>query len=312
MKSKPSPLHLKTPLLENRRLSAALNKNILNKMECWQPSGSFKNRGISFLCEHYAKQGKKAFVSSSGGNAGLAVAYAGRHLKLPVTVFVPQTTSEMAISRIKLEGADVVVTGHVWDDTNKTAMQAAEEQDAAFIPPFDNPLIWEGHATLVEELAEQTNKPDAIVLSVGGGGLMCGVAQGLQKVGWDDVPIIAVETKGCDSLHAALQAKKLVSLDSMTSICTSLGAKRVAEQAFNVAQATPVHSVVTTDARAVNAILTFADDMRTLVEPACGAALSIVYDNHDIIQPYQNIVVIVCGGTGVSLEQLHAWREKFL
>jgi len=304
------PLHLETPLLENRRLSKALNKTILNKMECNQPSGSFKNRGISTLCEHMVAAGHHALVSASGGNAGLAVAYAGRHLNVPVTVFVPITTSEMAISRIKLEGADVVVTGDVWDETNKTAMATADKQNAAFIPPFDHPLIWQGHASLVDELTKQTQKPDAIVLSVGGGGLMNGVALGLQQVGWQDIPIIAVETQGCASLHAAIQAKKLVTLDSMTSICTSLGAKRVSQQALDVALNSPVESVVTTDARALNAVLQFADDMRTLVEPACGAALSVLYDNHPCIQPYQTIVVIVCGGTGVSLAQLDAWQSE--
>lgn len=305
-------LHLRTPLINNLRLCKKLNKTILFKMDCWQPSGSFKNRGISTLCEQLVAMGSPELVCSSGGNAGLAVAYAGRQLGVPVTVFVPQTTSQPAIDRIRLEGAHIEIVGKVWDEADNAARQEAQKRKAGFIPPFDHPLIWEGHSTLIDELHTETEKPDAIILSVGGGGLMSGVAQGLARYDWDDVPIVAVETEGCASLHAAIEAGHLVTLDKITSICTSLGAKRVAQHALEVAQTFEVQSIVTTDARAVNAVVEFADDMRTLVEPSCGASLSLVYDNHPSIASFNRIVVIVCGGTGVSLKQLEEWRRDYL
>jgi L-serine/L-threonine ammonia-lyase len=305
-------LHLRTPLINNLRLSKLLNKTILFKMDCWQPSGSFKNRGISTLCEQLVALGSSELVCSSGGNAGLAVAYAGRKLGVPVTVFVPRTTSQPAIQRIQLENAQVKIIGQVWDEADAAAREEASARNAGYVPPFDHPLIWEGHASIIDELHTETKKPDAIILSVGGGGLMCGVAHGLKRHGWEDIPILAVETEGCDSLRAAIDAGKLVTLDKITSICTSLGAKRVAQHALEIAQTFQVNSVVTTDARAVNAVLQFADDMRTLVEPACGASLSLVYDNHPSIADFKRIVVIVCGGTGVSLEQLRDWKRIYL
>jgi L-serine/L-threonine ammonia-lyase len=304
-------LHRHTPLIHSLPLSHQLNKTIHFKMDCWQPSGSFKNRGISVLCEHLVAIGSKSLICSSGGNAGLAVAYAGRKLGVPVTVFVPETTSAPAIDRIKLEGAEVRIVGKVWDEADAAARNEAAKQKAGFVPPFDHPLIWEGHATLIDELIQETEKPDAILLSVGGGGLLCGVAEGLARHGWEDVSILGVETEGCASFHAAVEAGHLVTLPDITSICTSLGAKRVAAQALKVAQTSPVESVVTTDARAVQAALQFADEMRTLVEPACGASLSLVYDNHPSIARFERIVVIVCGGTGVSLEQLEKWKNVF-
>jgi L-serine/L-threonine ammonia-lyase len=305
-------LHLQTPLINHLRLSEQLQKTILFKMDCWQPSGSFKNRGISALCEQLVALGARELVCSSGGNAGLAVAYAGRKLGLPVTVFVPETTSQPAIDRIRLENATVKIVGSVWDEADSAARIEAEKRKAGYVPPFDHPTIWEGHATLIDELYTETEKPDAILLSVGGGGLMSGVALGLARYGWNDIPILAVETEGCASLHAAMEAGRLVTLDKITSICTSLGAKRVAQHALEVTQEFKVQSVLTTDARAVNAVLEFADDMRTLVEPACGASLSLVYDNHPSIAPYQRIIVIVCGGANVSLKQMEEWKKNFL
>lgn len=304
-------LHLQTQLINNLRLSEALNKTILFKMDCWQHSGSFKNRGISVLCEQLVAMGSKELICSSGGNAGLAVAYAGRSLGVPVTVFVPETTSKPAIERIRLEGATIKIVGKVWDEADAAARAEVETRKAGYVPPFDHPLIWEGHASIVDELTLETEKPDAIVLSVGGGGLLCGIAHGLKRHGWEDVPILAVETEGCASLRAAIEAGKLVTLDKIDTICTSLGAKRVAQHALEVAQTFNVESIVTTDARAVAAVLQFADDMRTLVEPACGASLSLVYDNHPSLKPYHRIVFIVCGGTGVSLGQIEAWKNDY-
>ncbi len=104
-------LHIETNLVESRPLSASASCAIWLKLDALQPSGSFKLRGIGHACERYRDQGARRFVSSSGGNAGLAVAYAGRRLGVPVTVVVPETTSEMAQDLLRLENAEVIVHG---------------------------------------------------------------------------------------------------------------------------------------------------------------------------------------------------------
>ncbi len=306
-----SHLHIKTPVLENRRLSLQLHKTVLNKMECFQPTGAFKSRGICYMCQQIKAMGKNALVASSGGNAGLAVAYASRKLNMKATIIVFKSTSPMAIERIQQEGAEVIIHGDEWLESDHYARALAEKTNAAYIPPFDHPLIWEGHATLSHELKDQIEKPDAIVLSVGGGGLMCGVIQGLHDIGWPDVPIIATETVGAASLHAAMEAGKLVTLPEITSIAVTLGARRVAAKALEWTHHHEVHSVVVSDKQAVNACLQFADDMRVLVEPACGAALAVVYDNLPIITHYSTVLVVICGGVGVSISQLQTWKEQF-
>jgi L-serine/L-threonine ammonia-lyase len=304
------PLHIPTPLIESAPLSRAAGCSIWLKLEALQPPGSFKIRGIGAACEHYARQGAQRFVSSSGGNAGLAVAYAGRRLAIPVTVVVPETTSERARDLLRLEGAEVIVHGASWQEANALAQSMLTGTDA-FLHPFDNPLLWTGHATLIDEVAATGNKPDAVLLSVGGGGLLAGVMEGLARNGWGDVPVLAVETQGAASLHAAMQAGQPTALDAVTSIATSLGARQICARAFELSQSGQVRSLLVSDQQAVAACSRFLDDHRLLVEPACGAALAVAYDMPQALVPFDKVLIIVCGGATASADNLRAWTAQF-
>ncbi|NHQ89803.1 pyridoxal-phosphate dependent enzyme [Janthinobacterium lividum] len=299
-------LHIETPLLNSRALSLHSERAIWLKLEALQPPGSFKIRGIGLACEEYARRGASRFISSSGGNAGIAVAYAGRQLGIPVIVVVPETTSERAKALIAQEGAEVIVHGAAWQEANALAQSMLTPQDA-FLHPFDDPLLWQGHAGMIDEVASAGLKPDAVVLSVGGGGLLAGVAEGLQRNGWDDVAIVAVETQGAASLAAAVAAREHVALPAVTSIATSLAARQVCAQAYAISQTRRLHSVVVSDRAAVDACQRFISDQRLVVEPACGAALAAVYGKAPELAPYRNVLVIVCGGVTATTQQLDHW-----
>lgn len=299
-------LHIETPLLNSRALSLHSERAIWLKLEALQPPGSFKIRGIGLACEEYARRGASRFISSSGGNAGIAVAYAGRQLGIPVIVVVPETTSERAKALIAQEGAEVIVHGAAWQEANALAQSMLTPQDA-FLHPFDDPLLWQGHAGMIDEVASAGLKPDAVVLSVGGGGLLAGVAEGLQRNGWDDVAIVAVETQGAASLAAAVAAREHVALPAVTSIATSLAARQVCAQAFAISQTRLLHSVVVSDRAAVDACQRFITDQRLVVEPACGAALAAVYGKAPELASYRNVLVIVCGGVTATTQQLDHW-----
>lgn len=301
-----SPLHIKTPLIKSAGLSRDLNKSIYLKMDNMQPPGSFKIRGIGKLCEIEALKGATHFVSSSGGNAGVAVAYAGRHLSIPVTVFIPKTSHPIFIQALKGLNAKVVIEGDVWDETHKAATRYMHEKQATYIPPFDHPILWEGHSSIVDEVVEEGVKPDAVILAVGGGGLACGVLHGMHQHGWDTVPLITVETTGAASFARSVEADQLVTLDAIDTIATSLGAKRVTEQLFNWSKKHELIPVTVTDNRAINACYEMLNMHRVLVEPSAGAALSMLFDQHDVLAPYQSVLVIVCGGIGISLALLQA------
>lgn len=302
-----APLHIVTPLIESRPLSLRTGHEVWLKMEAMQPPGSFKLRGVGLACQTHACRGARRFVSSSGGNAGIAVAYAGRKLGLPVDVVVPETTSARARELIALQGARLTVHGASWQEANALA-QGMLGPDDAFIHPFDDPLLWSGHATLVDEVVQSAPAsgfvPDAVVLAVGGGGLLCGVVQGLQRNGWGHVPVLVAETHGADSLAQSVAAGQRITLSAITSIATSLGARQVCAQAFEATRQHPVLPAVVSDAQAVQACRQFLDDHRVLVEPACGAALAAL-DQLPALLPAllparlhqaSRILVVVCGG----------------
>ncbi|XP_021917379.1 L-serine dehydratase/L-threonine deaminase-like [Zootermopsis nevadensis] len=178
-----------------------------------------------------------------------------------------------------------------------------------------------GNSTLMDELKIQLpSKPSTIVLSVGGGGLLLGVLQGLERHGWKDVPVVAMETYGAHCFNLSVKAKKMVALEKITSVAKCLGARTVAPHLLEALPQFNVISEVVTDAQAIKSCIKFADDERTLVEPGCGATLSAVYCG--VLARLQNegflpqlttgpVVVIVCGGNGVSLHLLQDWAATF-
>ncbi len=302
-------LHVATPLIESLPMGKNLAGRVWLKLESCQPSGSFKNRGIGHACRVAVSKGATRLISSSGGNAGLAVAYSGRRLSVPVTVVVPSTTQPRTIELIESEGAEVIVTGANWDAAHQHATSLCSAE-TAYLHPFDDPNIWTGHASMIDEVAAEDLRPDIIVLSVGGGGLLCGVVEGAQRNGWEDIPIIAVETEGAASLHAAVVAGHHVAIDAIDSIATSLGATQIARRAYELLQSWPVISHIVTDRQAVEGCMRFLTDHRIVVEPACGASLHAVYQACDALAGKQSILVIVCGGVGATLEQLESWHRS--
>ena len=302
-------LHIETPLVESRQFSLSSGRSVWLKLDALQPPGSFKIRGVGLACETYVSRGARRLVSSSGGNAGLAVAYAGRLLSIPVAVVVPETTSDKAKELLRLENAEVMVHGASWQEANEYALSLLGSSDA-FIHPFDDPLLWQGHATMIDEVARSGLKPDAVVLSVGGGGLLSGVAEGLHRNGWGHIPILAVETEGAASFHEANKAGHPVQLEEIKSVATSLGAKRVCDKAVQWSKEHPIRSILVSDQSALSSCERFLADHRLLVEPACGASLALPYEKASELEQFDTVLVIVCGGATATIDQIRQWSAK--
>lgn len=305
-------------------------------------------------------------ISSSGGNAGLAVTTVARNMpEMDVSVIVPETTKPMVIEKLRSLGADVTVHGANWNSADKLARQRVAEAkeeggDAVYVSPFDNPLLWTGHSTVIDEIVTQlsespssTNlKMGAVLASVGGGGLLCGIFEGIERnyYGGDEIrsrsvrgsKVVGCETEGAASFAASFNAssasgtlggrKKLsmVTLDEITSVATSLGAMQVTPAVIQRAHrhqergeggsGDDVLSYVCTDSEAINACVNFATEHRMLVEPACGAALAPLYSERlrskllEELQGDENsaIVVEVCGGSGINCDLLQGWKTQFL
>jgi L-serine/L-threonine ammonia-lyase len=152
---------------------------------------------------------------------------------------------------------------------------------------------------------------------VGGGGLLSGILEGLYNVGWNDIPILISETKGAESFNISIEEGKLITLPSITSIATTLGARKVCNNVFEWSKKHKIYSIVVDDSEAVNACINFLNDERCLVEPSCGAALASIYSRNikikNILEGIKEpiVVVIVCGGSGISLQHLDIWKKQF-
>jgi L-serine/L-threonine ammonia-lyase len=314
-----SQLHAVTPLIESVSAGARLGCAVLLKLENTQPSGSYKLRGMGYKGRLAVQRGATHFVASSGGNAGLAVAWAARALGVQATVVVPSSTPEFARRAIESFGATARVHGDVYAQADALARELAAGADCEYFSAYDDPELWTGHASMMEEVQQQLGgvKPSAVVVSVGGGGLMCGVVEGLHKVGWRDVPVVAMETTGADCFHLAQKAGELVEIYP-TSMAKSLGASVAAAQTLVWDAEHTIHSVVIEDRTAVEAAYEFAADHRLIVEPACGAALAIMYDRSLIANlsggedmlAQGPIVVVCCGGSMATPSLLQDWKDQ--
>jgi L-serine/L-threonine ammonia-lyase len=301
-----APWLRKTPLIHSLPLSALAKARVLLKMETAHPTGSFKDRGMGHFLRQLQREGCTGVISSSGGNAGCAVANAARILGMVCHVVVPETTKPVVVEHIRSMGANVSVHGSNWNAADAEARRRlAAAPELGYAHPFDHPTIWDGHSSIVDEIAADIGgvgrgessaaaasaartprAPDAIVVCVGGGGLLAGVYEGLARRGWRGVPVVAVETKGAASFARArgwsadlAAQKQSPPLDAIDSIATSLGALKVADGVLERAAAhgAPTHCVTVSDGAALDACRRFAADHRVLVEPACGAGLSVLY-----------------------------------
>ncbi|QDO97108.1 pyridoxal-phosphate dependent enzyme [Ferrovibrio terrae] len=300
-------LHIRTPLVLHHGLSTS-ERRIWLKLENLQPSGSFKLRGIGLLCEEAARAGKTEFICPSGGNAGVAVAFAAKKLGIKCSIIVPKSTPAVTREIIASLGASVTVHGAVWDEANALAQQLAKGEHVELVPAFDHPTLWRGHSTMIDEIIEEKPEFDALVTAIGGGGLLAGLMVGLDRHKRHDVDVIGCETTGSASFAAAVAAGRPVNFP-LDTVCGCLAAGEVAAWPVEQIGRFRYRPAILSDAEALSGAVRFADDMRQLVEPACGVSLAVAYLNHPLIANAKDVVVIVCGGASTSASLLEGWRH---
>lgn len=301
-------LWMKTPLIESVPLGLPIGKKIRLKLENVQPAGSFKIRGIGSLCEYEANRGAKGFTCATTGSAGYALAWAGRALGLPAVVCAPGTMPPESIRPIQLAGQTVELAGNTWYDADERATALAQELGYTHISTNEHPVLWNGISTIIDELAAEGEKPDTILCSVGSGGLISGLCEGLLRNGWDDVRIVGCGTYGADAYNLAVEAGKIINKETTTSIIPCISALHVIDHVMDFRSSVHLRSFITTDLSAVSACERFLDDHRMLVDPSCGVALAPVYENAPILRESENIVVVVCGGVGITVERLERMK----
>lgn len=266
-------------------------------LEFMQHTGSFKARGaLNFTAAHVdgRTMPKAGVVIASGGNAGLACAWAASQYDVPATVFLPKTAPAVKVKRLRAYGATVELVGTEYHHAAEAAAAHAAKTGALRSHAYDNPLIAAGAGTVLEDIYNRPGGPllDTIVVAVGGGGLFTGVAAAAAQ---HHVRVVAVEPENCRALNAAIEAGDLVDVDVDSVAADSLGARRTSRMALHAAGAGDVRSVLVTDEQIIAARQALWDHRRLVVEHAAATALAALTSGAYDPAPGETVAVVLCG-----------------
>lgn len=278
----------RTPVLavEERRFGAP----VYLKLEVLQHTGSFKPRGI-FNRMLAADVPDAGVIAASGGNAGLAVAHAARELGYRAEIFVPESSPEVKIDRLRALGAEVTVTGAYYADALRASAERAEAGGALVVHAYDQPEVVAGQGTLGLELAAEVPGLDTVLVAVGGGGLVAGIAAALEG----HCRVVAVEPERCPTLHDALAAGEPVDVTVGGVAADSLGARRIGRICFTVATRAGIHDLLVSDEAIVSAQQVLWEEFRVVAEPGGAAALAALLCGAYRPDPGERVAVVVCG-----------------
>ncbi|MEU7064626.1 serine/threonine dehydratase [Streptomyces sp. NPDC046161] len=271
----------------------AAGDGVFYALEYLQHTGSFKARGAhNFLAAHRAAGTlpPAGVTIASGGNAGLACAWAARAQSVPATVFLPANAPRVKVERLRGYGADVRLVGDRYAEALTACREFAADSGALSSHAYDHPLIAAGAGTLLDEIRAALPGLDTVVVAVGGGGLFAGVATAAREHG---VRVVAAEPEHCRALNAALEAGRPVDVPVDSVAADSLGATRVSADALAAAQHEGVDSVLVPDAQITAARRGLWEDHRIVVEP--GAATALAALGRFRRAPGARVAVILCG-----------------
>ena len=279
-----------TPVLEAGAGSFGLEAPLVLKLELMQHTGSFKSRGAfnKMLASDVPSAG---VVAASGGNFGLAVAYAARELGHHAEIFVPDTSPDAKIEGIRGLGADVQIVPGYYHEASVVAAARQAESGALAMHPYDQPEVVAGAGTVGLELAEQVPDADTVLVAVGGGGLIAGVASWFRG----DVRVVGVEPEACPTLHDALRAGAPVDVDVGGLAADSLGPRRVGAIAFAAASAWVERVVLVSDEAIRDAQRRLWHDAHLVAEPGGAASLAGLIAGAYRPAADERVVVVVCG-----------------
>jgi threonine dehydratase len=260
------------------------------KLECLQHSGSFKARGaFTNLLERPVP--KAGVVAASGGNHGAAVAYAAMRLGHKATIFVPEVSPQAKLDRIRGYGADLVVGGARYAEALAASERFAQETGALQIHAFNQEETLVGQGTLGLEIEADLPEIDTLLVAVGGGGLIGGIAA------WyaGRIRIIAIEPEGAPTLHRAFEAGHPVDAPAEGIAADSLAPKRVGEMMFPIAEAFVERSILVSDDDIIAAQKALWDRVRIISEPGGAAAFAAILSGRYTPAPGERVAVLVCG-----------------
>lgn len=285
---------MRTPVIPDSRL--------VLKLDCLQPTGSFKVRGATnALLSLPEDQVKRGLITASGGNHGLAVAYAARMGGTRAVVYLPTSAPASKAEKLKAWGAEVVIEGAVFDEAAVAATARAEAEGMTFLHPFAPPAVVAGQGTVGLEILEQIPEVDTVLVAIGGGGLVAGVATAIKALR-PNVRVVGIEPEGAPTHFASRAAGEMVTLDAITTVAGTLAPRRTEALNFELVSANVDELVLVSDDAMREAARWLWFECGLAAELSGAASVAALMTGAVTVPAGSTVCALVCGAGTDGLE----------
>jgi threonine dehydratase len=284
-----------SPFPYSETVSRMTGNQVFFKLENLQMTGSFKERGaLNRLLTLAPEQTQCGVITASAGNHGMAVAFQCQRLNTAATIVMPLTAPLIKITRVRQYGAQSILHGNDYDSALAEALRLSQESRLTFISPFDDPFIVAGQGTIGLELFEQNPDLEAVIVPVGGGGLIAGIALALKTLK-PKIRVIGVQAEAVPSMQAALKNGKPLQVPPATTIADGIAVRAVGATPLELVRRYVDEIVTVSEGEIANAVLLLLEIEKTVAEGAAAAALAAVINNKVSLSK-KNVGLIVSGG----------------
>lgn len=283
----------KTPLINSEKLSDTYGNDIYLKPECLQKTGSFKIRGAYNKMRKLSDEEKnRGVICASAGNHAQGVGFSAKKLGIKATIVMPETTPLIKVNATKSYGVDVVLSGEVYDEAYDTAKKLEKEHGYIFIHPFNDVDVIEGQGTIANEILEDLPDVDCILVPVGGGGLISGVAMSALKIN-PKVKVIGVEPTGANAMHSSLINGHLTTLNSVSTIADGVAVKNPGDICYDIIKNTVSDIIEVTDFEIMEAYLSLLQNHKLVSENSGSLSIAAL---SKLKSKNKKVVSLISGG----------------
>jgi threonine dehydratase len=266
------------------------------KFENLQRTGSFKERGaLNRMLQLDDGQRRRGVIAASAGNHAQGVAYHAQRLGIPATIVMPERTPLVKVSNTRKYGARVILHGSVYDEAMAEALRIRDEEGSTLVHPFNDAGVIAGQGTIGLELLEQCPQMDAVVVSVGGGGIIAGIAAAIKAVR-SEVRVIGVESAALPAALRSREAGEVVTIPPAETIAEGIAVRRIGDLTFEMIEAHVDELVAVSEEEIASAVLLLLEREKTVVEAACAAAVAAVVNGYVAGLEGKNVVMVLSGG----------------
>ena len=296
----------RTPLLYSRTFSAMAGHEVYLKCENLQKTGSFKPRGALNRIAHLSREDRRRGVlAASAGNHSQGLAYAAAAWSIPVTVVMPEAAATAKIEATRAMGAEVILSGEIFDDSLATALELQAERALTFVHPCTDPEVAAGAGTVGLEIVDELPEVDAVVVPIGGGALLAGIATAVRGVR-PQARVWGVEPETAPAMERSLGAGRLVQLDTAVSIADGMAGRAVFQYTLDHAKKLCAGIRLVSEAALLESICLLLSRAKLLTEAAGAAPLAAILDGLPDLPSGSRVVAVLSGGN-LDLGRLAEW-----